>query len=126
MDIEVAKKPDREFFVHLFLGTGAATLSVMGDVVGVAFCSPEERAHYNKSLGRIISRGRREAFAKGRKDTYAFKYKRDASMHPQDNAIEAFKAWLAMMDGGLPLWVWPDDPVSMWTSPRWRGKAVQT
>ena len=102
---------DREFFVHLTVGDGGATLSCKlrggGDLVdvGVAFCAPVEQ--FSRKRGRIIATGRRECMGdplRNYRATQAFAFRLDGETMPlRDQAVKAFRDWLAN-NGARPLW----------------------
>lgn len=101
-ELKPAAEP-REWFVHLRLCGGAATLSVKGEQVGVAFCSPTEQ--FSRKLGRKIATGRRESetalsfalppFGSG-----------ETGMTLRDAVVEQFYLWLTSLPERVaPRWL---------------------
>jgi hypothetical protein len=112
---EIAVRPihtteAREFFVHLLVGAGGATLACKlrggGDVVdvGVSFCAPGDQ--FSRPRGRRIASGRRVLVGR-RNSVAAFTFRLEAvgADRPlRDRSIDAFRVWLAQLGGARPWW----------------------
>lgn len=110
-----------EFFVHLKVGDGAATLAVVGDRVGVSLCSPTEQ--FNRKVGRTISRVR----AASEKPTLSFplpkrpEYEGD-ERNLRDLAVDGFREWIVGERAGRVGWLWRGaralPKVDAWRAPK--------
>lgn len=94
-------KPEN-FFVHLRVNEGAATLAVLGDWVGVALCSPRDQ--FSRAVGRSIALSRAASFAGPRPARLAFALppaEEGSREGLRDRVVRAFVQHLCEGTGGI-------------------------